>query len=416
MATNIVSGFLADGFNYPNWSVCMKNYLMANNLWDIVEATTEAPNPEEAEAEFKAWRMKNAAALHAIQISCMPHILFQIKEISSARICWDTLATMHEVKSPGDQILPVEVLLQLPAAVNPAGTERDVYVEFRPLRNAIEIGDLNAVREFLRHRPDAVCKKLIDNGFTALHLATSTGKLKMVEELVELLTEEELKVTDSLGGTALLLAAATGATRIAECMIKKSSELISIPGKEHSLPVIVACTCRHKDMARYLYSITPFELLRPEKGVYGSLLLYASIFSKMFDISLDLLQKCPHLATTSSHLGITPLIQLSGQSDLFPSSVRFVFWKRWIYSCIQVQLPAAQHADVRISIPQDGHTHPESMLVRSMLLSSHTHYAKRYSTYIIYDPKPSSTKYFVCWTLFFLYVYKNENNGEIIQG
>ncbi|KAF2318344.1 hypothetical protein GH714_005578 [Hevea brasiliensis] len=118
----------------------MKNYLMANNLWDIVEATTEAPNPEEAEAEFKAWRKKNAAALHAIQISCMPHILFQIKEISSARICWDTLAKMHEVKSPGDQILPVEVLLQLPAAVNPAGTERDVYVEFRPLRNAIEIG------------------------------------------------------------------------------------------------------------------------------------------------------------------------------------------------------------------------------------------------------------------------------------
>ncbi|XP_057989232.1 uncharacterized protein LOC110633875 isoform X2 [Hevea brasiliensis] len=372
MATNIVSEFLESGFNYPNWSVCMKNYLMANDLWDIVEATTEAPNPEEAEAEFKAWRKKNAAALHAIQISCMPHILFQIKEISSARICWDTLAKMHEVKSSGDQILPqeaelppVEVLLQLPAAVNP-GTERDVYVEFRPLRNAIERGDLNAVKEFLRDRPDAVCKKLIDNGFTALHLATSTGKLKMVEELVKLLTEEELKVTDNLGGTALLLAAATGATRIAECMIKKNSELVSIPGKDHHLPVIMACTSRHKDMARYLYSITPFEMLRPENGIYGSLLLYASIPSKMFDISLDLLQRCPHLATTSSHLGITPLIQLCGQSDLFPSSVRFVFWKRWIYSCIQVQLPVAQHTDVRISIPQDGHTQPESILVRGL--------------------------------------------------
>ncbi|XP_057989244.1 uncharacterized protein LOC110633868 isoform X2 [Hevea brasiliensis] len=418
MAKNIVSQLLADGFNYPNWSVCMKNYLMANDLWDIVEATTEAPNPEEAEAEFKAWRKKNAAALHAIQISCMPHILFQIKEISSARICWDTLAKMHEVKSPGDQILPqeaelppVEVLLQLPAAGNP-GTERDAYVEFLPLHNAIEIGDLNDVREFLRRRPDAVCKKLIDNGFTALHLATSTGKLKMVEELVKLLTEEELKVTDNLGGTALLLAAATGATRIAECLIEKNRELVIIPGNEHNLPVIMACTYRHKDMARYLYSITPFELLRPENGVYGSLLLYASIFSKMFgnsltslvisklekqgfylfiltdfvcfflimlqiqDISLDLLQKCPPLATTLTSIpqilatefgqGITPLIQLSGQSDLFPSSVRFVFWKRWIYSCIQVQLPAAQHTDVRISIPQDGHAHPESILVRGL--------------------------------------------------
>ncbi|KAF2318367.1 hypothetical protein GH714_006113 [Hevea brasiliensis] len=212
MAANTVPELL-DGLNYANWSVCMKNYLLANDLWDIVEATTEAPSPEEPEGEYKAWIKKNAAALHAIQISCMSHILSQIKEIGSARICWDSLAKMHEVQSPGDQIQPQEVELppvkeelQQQAAVN-QGTEGHVYVQFRPLHKAIESGDLNSVRDFLHFHPNAVNKKLTDSGRTALHLATLTGKLKMVEELVELLSEEDLQVLDNNHETALMLAA-----------------------------------------------------------------------------------------------------------------------------------------------------------------------------------------------------------------
>ncbi|XP_057989248.1 uncharacterized protein LOC110645578 isoform X2 [Hevea brasiliensis] len=370
MAANTVPELL-DGLNYANWSVCMKNYLLANDLWDIVEATTEAPSPEEAEAEYKAWIKKNAAALHAIQISCMSHILSQIKEIGSARICWDSLAKMHEVQSPGDQIQPQEVELppvkeelQQQAAVN-QGTEGHVYVQFRPLHKAIESGDLNAVRDFLHFHPNAVNKKLTDSGRTALHLATLTGKLKMVEELVELLSEEDLQVLDNNHETALMLAAGVGATRIAECMIKKNSKLVAVPGKD-DLPVIVACNNGHKDTARYLYSITPFELLLPENGKYGSLLLHVSIFNEMFDISLDLLRRCPHLSTTRNHLGTTPLIELSGLCDLFPSGLRFVFWKRWIYSGIKVQLPAAQHSDVRITIPQNDHKHHGSIVIRGL--------------------------------------------------
>ncbi|KAF2318360.1 hypothetical protein GH714_005975 [Hevea brasiliensis] len=117
MATNIVSELLTS-FNYANWSVCMKNYLLANYLWDIVEVTTEAPNPEEAEAEFKAWRKKNAAALYAIQISCKSNILSQIKEISSARVCWDTLAKRFEFKLQEAGLPPVKEELRLQEAVN----------------------------------------------------------------------------------------------------------------------------------------------------------------------------------------------------------------------------------------------------------------------------------------------------------
>jgi murein L,D-transpeptidase YcbB/YkuD len=98
MATNTLSSIivleLLRNDNYANWSASMKNYLMAQELWDIVEAAMEPPKPEDV-VEVKAWRKNNAAALHAIQISCEVDILSQIREISSAKIAWDKLATMY---------------------------------------------------------------------------------------------------------------------------------------------------------------------------------------------------------------------------------------------------------------------------------------------------------------------------------
>ncbi|KAF2318361.1 hypothetical protein GH714_005985 [Hevea brasiliensis] len=207
MAANTVPESL-DGLNYANWSVCMKNYLLANDLWDIVEATTEAPSPEEAEAEYKAWIKKNAAALHAIQNhACRIYFPRLRKSVQQGFV--GTLAKMHEVLQDRGSCL----------------------CSISSLHKAIESGDLNSVRDFLHFHPNAVNKKLTDSGRTALHLATLTGKLKMVEELVELLSEEDLQVLDNNHETALMLAAGVGATRIAECMIKKNSKLVTVPGK-----------------------------------------------------------------------------------------------------------------------------------------------------------------------------------------
>ncbi|KAJ9159805.1 hypothetical protein P3X46_025275 [Hevea brasiliensis] len=188
---------------------------------------------------------------------------------------------------------------------------------------------------------------------------------------MELATEEDLRVPDINDNTALAIAAFVGATRIVECMIEKNSKLAEIPSQQF-LPVTVACNKGHKDIARYLYSITPFDLLLQENGAYGSLLLHVSIFSEMYDISLHLLRRCPRLATTPNYLETTPLIQISALRDLFPSGLRFVFWKRWIYSCIQMQLPTAQDSDVRIRIPQNGHMNPRSTLARGMARSLRT--------------------------------------------
>ena len=50
------------------WSIRMKTYLMTIDLWDIVEATTEPPAPED-EIAFNAWSKKNAMALYLIEES-----------------------------------------------------------------------------------------------------------------------------------------------------------------------------------------------------------------------------------------------------------------------------------------------------------------------------------------------------------
>ncbi|KDP29847.1 hypothetical protein JCGZ_18422 [Jatropha curcas] len=232
-------------------------------------------------------------------------------------------------------------------------TEVAAYVQFHPLREAIEKGNLNSVKTFLHLHPDTVHRKVSGFGETALHLATKAGNIKIVEFLVELMSVEELQAVDESKGTALLLAAVIGATRIAECMVGKTMNLVTIAA-DSDLPVIEACNNGHKETTRDLYSLTPFEILLEDNGAFGSLLLHASIFSEMFDISLDLLQRCPSFATRRTRYGSTPLVELACLNDLFPSSNRYVFWKQWIYSCIHVQLPAFP-GDVRIAILENDH-------------------------------------------------------------
>ena len=85
--------------NFLEWSVRVKTDLMAEDLWDIVEATNEPPTPEN-EAAFKAWRKMNAMALRVIQSFLRPDKFSEIMDITSARIAWETLAEKYKPKGP----------------------------------------------------------------------------------------------------------------------------------------------------------------------------------------------------------------------------------------------------------------------------------------------------------------------------
>ncbi|XP_070673055.1 uncharacterized protein [Malus domestica] len=107
MAATVISSVIANlkvlsHDNYEDWSFHFKTYLLAEDLWEVVEETSEPPRQEDGEAEFLVWRKNNAKVLHAIHTCCGDDTHFIIRGISSAKVAWDTLA---EKLKPTDQAL-----------------------------------------------------------------------------------------------------------------------------------------------------------------------------------------------------------------------------------------------------------------------------------------------------------------------
>lgn len=92
--TAVVLDVLNQFTNYKRWSLAVKNYLLAEDLWDVVADTTEPP--KEGEPGFKTWRKNNARALRTIQNCCGTYHYNFIRKTNSAKEAWDTLAKMFE--------------------------------------------------------------------------------------------------------------------------------------------------------------------------------------------------------------------------------------------------------------------------------------------------------------------------------
>ncbi|XP_040991119.1 uncharacterized protein LOC121238346 isoform X2 [Juglans microcarpa x Juglans regia] len=376
MATTIPPGTIVPevlgNTNYENWSACIKNYLLAQDLWDIIETTTEPPKPEDDAVEFKAWRKRNAATLHAIQISCGMDILSKIKDISPARILWDTLAEMYEQSAEG--IDPEVALInssntsdrkqnheQPPNDANQDvgnsssspgrdGNQNNEFSEYAVLLRAIQSGNWNATNDFLKLHPNAKTATIENiSGQTALHIAVAAEHEHIVEKLVEMMKEEDLAILDSGGNTALAYAAIKGNNRMVKCMVRKNNSLVSIGNNQQDIPVVIAFENGHKELARYLYLHTPLEELKPEKGHNGATLLNHTIYTGLFDIAVHLMEGWPRLAFAPDRDNFTPLYVLASMPQAFPGATRLVFWKKWIYSCIQI--PRAHTTDeIRLNI------------------------------------------------------------------
>ncbi|KAI4348000.1 hypothetical protein L6164_008765 [Bauhinia variegata] len=162
--------------------------------------------------------------------------------------------------------------------------------KYAPYFKAVYKGYWPAVNEFLKFHPEGVrARTSLGQGGTALHVAASLGHLHIVEELVKLMSEEDVALVDYAGYTALAVAATTGITEIAQCIIKKNKNLIFLTDLPDvfvfdDMPVTMAVENGHLEMARYLYSVTPFEKLLPERGSHGAELLNRSFVSNFFGL------------------------------------------------------------------------------------------------------------------------------------
>ena len=152
----------------------------------------------------------------------------------------------------------------------------EIYMD---LYKSLRIGDWNAAKEFLDRHPLAISAKITVTEKTAIHVAAEAGHVHIVEELVKQMSEENLEIKDTFGKTALARAAYNGNYRMAECMLGKNENLIRIE-TENRIPVVVAIGNGHLKLARYLYLLTPLEILMPENGHMGASVVCAAIYNK----------------------------------------------------------------------------------------------------------------------------------------
>ncbi|CAN6571756.1 unnamed protein product [Malus baccata var. baccata] len=363
MAATVVSSVIANlkvlsHDNYEDWSFHFKTYLLAEDLWEVVEETFEPPRREDGEAEFMVWRKNNAKVLHAIQTCCGDDTYFIIRCISSAKVAWDTLA---EKLKPADQALENTEDKELNTGLtrneeySKANGDFNEFPHHQPLIDAIAKGDWSSAKKYLTKHPDAIRERGSLSGSTALHMAVSMENEYMAKELVELMTEEDLEIEDANGATAITLATLI-VPEVARCIIEKNKRLLCIPcNLQNMIPLIMACHGGHWGLARYLYSVTPLEALTSTQDNCrtGADLISHCFSSKELDIALDLIQRCSNLAFATNSTGKTPLQELACMPSLFLSGTRLKFWQQWIYNSIHIR-HASGIRDVRIDVQKQA--------------------------------------------------------------
>ncbi|RXH69498.1 hypothetical protein DVH24_037282 [Malus domestica] len=314
-STAIVPQILDGEDDYKDWSVRVKTYLLSKDLWDVVESE---PPEQEGVGDFKAWRKNNAEALHAIQLSCGPRTFHSIRDKANAKAAWDTLETLFNREK--------RKLLSMAAAINPV----ENTVDYGPLFDAVSSDDCCKAKEFLtQHPPSAITATKW--ALRALSMAIYKGRQQIVEELVQLMTEEQLETKIDSDETALTIAAATN-IKIVECLVARNKKLLGIAKDSSQMTPIVIAAKKHRwDIVRYLYSVTPLEDLKPDKG-----------------IAWDLLGQCPSLSCTQG-LTSCPIYEYALLPSAFPSGTSLKFWQRWIYKCIHVK-HAPSVGDARINV------------------------------------------------------------------
>ncbi|CAI0557232.1 unnamed protein product [Linum tenue] len=162
--TRVLLQAVGDIKSYDNWLACLKTYLLSQDLWDLIDspvntspASASAAAAEDAAAAAAvvppAWRRKNAAALHAIQVSLGCDLLHEIREIDSAKEAWDALADMHRKKLKNEPRDGAEQQQQADAAVihinrlldpSPPPSPSDSFaMTMSPSSSSSDAGDIN---------------------------------------------------------------------------------------------------------------------------------------------------------------------------------------------------------------------------------------------------------------------------------
>ncbi|CAN6805245.1 unnamed protein product, partial [Brassica oleracea] len=111
------------------------------------------------------------------------------------------------------------------------------------------------------------------------------------------------------------------------------------------IPVVRASNAGHKEVTRYLFDLTPLDVLMHGDGYWAICLLLDAILYGFLDIVLEFFQKVRsdqvrYLAATKHSLHrSSPLRFIALKPDLFRSHYDLGLWQRLVYTCIDLNFP-----------------------------------------------------------------------------
>ncbi|CAN6702184.1 unnamed protein product [Malus baccata var. baccata] len=284
MACGIVPEVLNQN-NYTRWSLRLKTYLVAKDLWDVVQTEPLKPEPPEVACPSDK-EQRNAEALHAIQLSCGDDILSFISDTTSAKSAWDILQDKFEITRK-----------LFKDKTRHESDDDDSYL--KPLFKHVRGGDWNAAKAFLDQNPEAIRKVYPADGGTIIHAAILGRQFYIVKKLLQLMREEDLAITDVNGCTPLVYAICQKSIGIVENMIEKNKNIATMrssalnsrnPVFNNRTPVLHAASLGLNEIARKLYTVTPLdELTRgPNEGRDGAELISLCFYTQSFGTYINL--------------------------------------------------------------------------------------------------------------------------------
>ncbi|XP_024173080.1 uncharacterized protein LOC112179015 isoform X4 [Rosa chinensis] len=326
-------------YNFEDWSIRVKTYLLGKELWEVVVGTET--EQEDDKAKSKAWRKNNAKALHVIQFCCGDDAFSCISGLSTAKEAWQALE--EEFKRPGvieffDERLvdndaePGDEIEIMETETTEGEGDRSNFFHHLECRN------WDAAMDLIRRYPNLIRARIPSTGMTILHMVVlyNPGNVSIVNELMQLMKAKDLEIRDTNDCTALTLAIEQNVDiQIAHKMVEKNKSLLTMwIAPQNRIPVGYAFAWNNWKMVDYLYPLTPPEALN---SVHGAELLTRSFCALKFDMALDLIQRYPNLATVKDNHGGTPLAQLAGMRCAFLSGSQLKFWEKWIYNGIRIE-------------------------------------------------------------------------------
>ncbi|KAL5555228.1 hypothetical protein UlMin_037464, partial [Ulmus minor] len=337
-----------DQHNYVDWSEALEAYFKARDLWDVVRFYQQPPKIIE-KTKSKAWEKKNAAALHAIKISCGTNMLHIIRGITEANEAWLCLKACFKVPPAVSEIQIFSGVQDTERLIaDEENVDHEYKAAYKPLNDAFSKSNFCAAIKLCKKFPHLLIEKLPNDRLVLNELIILGGRdreekvveilmLEQFDELLKYLSRERY----FSNRTPLEVAVWVGAIEIARRLVDMNSTLLFFPDTLGHIPLAVAIGSHMKEMADLLYSLTPDHFWTQEDNAA----MIATVITKSFevenlDIALKLLNSLPvEFILTKDFNGKSPLYAAASAPHLFRRTYHHPFLPKYICKVLGPRLP-----------------------------------------------------------------------------